>query len=336
MRQYNQSVKGKLFRYFEGKLGIRKSTKGWYRCNCPYCGGYYTFGINLESYRAKCFICPSVPNPIELLMFLERFDTMAEALKYLSIQQEYEAYDRMVEPVKIERRSVELPESYRLITQGTNLVAKAARHYLMKRGFKIHELAMAGVGFCDQGEYSGYIIFPYYLQGNLIYFQGRLFMGSGTKMKNPSEEEFGIGKSQILYNEDALYLYNKVYIVESITNARTLGDAAISISGKKVSNYQMGSIIKSPCQKVVVILDSDAKPEAITLCMELIHHKETKLVTMPEGKDVNDLGKTTTLGIVKATDYLINYGQLLKLKNESGPINPHQRVRPNYNPTRGF
>jgi hypothetical protein len=337
MKQYNPKIRGKLFKYFQGRLSLKKSTKGWWRCNCIYCGGNYTFGINLESYRVHCFKCTHQSNPIVLLMDIEGFDTMSQAWEFLNIQQEYDAYDRMVtKEEKIETIPIELPKSFTILMQGDNLMAKAARHYMRKRNFNIKRLSLQGVGYCTEGEYSGYIVFPYYRKGKLVYFQGRRYMGAGPKMKNPMEEIYGVGKSSLIYNEDALFIYNKVYALESITNALTLGDNTIGLSGKSISATQMTKILQSPCENIVIILDPDAMSEAYKMAMQMVSYKNLKVIRLPDNKDVNDIGRKATLEIVKNNGYL-KYMDLLRLKNSlnEGSITTHQRVRPNYSFTRG-
>lgn len=313
--KYTQSIKGKLFKYFTSKLRIKKSTKGWWRCDCFNCGGNYTFGIQIESFKTHCFKCGYYSNPIGLLMKLEGFEQVNEARKFLDIQQEYDAYERIAKVEKKVTESLDLPESFTLLMQGDSMIAKAARHYMRKRGFNIKKLSLHGVGYCSTGEYAGYIIFPYYRKGKLVYMQGRVFMGGGPKMKNPDAEKYGIGKSSLIYNEDALFIYNRIYAMESITNCLTLGDLSIGLSGKTISPMQLTKIIQSPCKSIVIILDDDALSEAYKFAMQVVHYKKVKVVHMPKGKDVNDLGKKKTMELVKKTPYS-NYIDLLKGKNK--------------------
>lgn len=285
-------------------------------------------GINLEKKRVHCFKCGLEVNPIGLLMQMERFDTYAQAAEMLRVQEEYEFYESQTR-IAHEVKPVELPEGFHLINMGDGAHGVAARHYMKKRGFNITRLAMKGVGYCDKGPYAGYIIFPFYRKGKLVYFQGRLYMGSGTKMKNPPEEEFGIGKANLIYNQDALYIYDKVYLVESITNAETIGDNAIAIQGKKISEWQLGQLLLSPCSKVIILLDPDAWAEAIDLSLKMVNYKRVKLVGLPVEKDVNDLGRRETMRYVKKTRYQ-TYMQLFKLRvNVKGPIITHH-TKPAY------
>lgn len=298
--EYTKSIKGKLFRYFNMKLDLKKSSQGWKRLDCIICNGKHTMGINIERSQVKCFKCEAKMSTIQLLMQMEKFDEYAQAAKFLAIQQEYEAYQGFIAEKKVER-DVLLPESYNLISNGDNIMARAARNYMQGRGFKLTDMILKGIGYCTKGEYDGYIIFPFYRQGKLVFFQGRQYMGSGPKMKNPEADAFGIGKSQLIYNEDALYMYNRVNAVESITNALTLGDNTIAGLGKKFSDYQISKIINSPCKWANIILDPDAMKEALELGLKLIGHKRVKVNELPLGYDVNDLGRRKTLRIVKAT-----------------------------------
>lgn len=302
---YTISIKGKLFDYFQQRLRLKKSTKSFYRGNCLWCGGNYTMGVSVEANKVHCFKCLEKMSCIDALMKIEGFETYNEAKKFINVQQEYEAYDRMFrDNKKVEYKQLNLPESFNLITQGEDIYARSARNYLgNKRKFNIRTLAKRGVGYCNEGEYAGYIIFPFYIGGELRYFQGRRYLGSGPKMKNPPEEEYGIGKSKLIYNQDALFIYNRVYIMESITNCLTLGDATSALLGKTISQYQLSKVVEAPCKKIIIILDNDAWEQAIDMAMQTCHYKKVKLIHLPTSEDVNDLGKTKTLEIVKKEPY---------------------------------
>lgn len=328
MRQYTKSIRGKLFKYFEQSLGIKKSTKGWWRCNCPHCGGHHTLGIHLEQSRTHCFICESKMTPVELLMKIERFETYTEVRNFLNIQQEFDAYEEFTKSKVLERKEVILPESFKLISKRSkSILGQSAYKYIThekKRNLDYNYARMAGVGYCDDGKYAGYIIFPFHEKGRLTFFQGRAFIQQGTKMKNPDEEEFGIGKSQIIYNVDALFMFKEVDIVESIINAITLGEQAIAILGKSISSYQFYQILNSPVEKLNIILDPDATDKAIQLALSLCHFKKVRVVILPDEEDVNSIGKKKTL-ILKRAQSFKNYTELFKMKldYEASTVHTH-------------
>lgn len=325
--KHTKAIRGKIFKYFKDRLNVKLSTKGWYRSNCPYCGGKYCFGINLQKNIAKCFKCEERDAPIKVLMMMEQLETIVQARNFLNIQQEYEVYEEGTVTRYI-RKDVKLPEGFISIAIAEGMMGKAAQRYMRKRGFDINDLAIRGVGYCLEGEYSGYVIFPFYTKGKLIFFQGRRFAGGGPKMKNPSNEEFGIGKTEIIYNQDALFMYNTINVVESITNALTLRDNTIAILGKSISDRQFNYLVSSPCKRINIILDEDAYLKAIFLGLSLINLKKVKVIRMPKEKDVNNIGRTPTMKIVKETP-IRNWNQLMSEKtkylNEQIPFSTHLR-----------
>lgn len=70
-----------------------------------------------------------------------------------------------------------------------------------------------------------------------------------------------------------------------------MGDRAIATMGKAVSRYQLNGLIKSPCQRYIILLDFDAQKYAIDLALKLILYKKVKVVFFEDSRDVNDLGK---------------------------------------------
>ena len=316
MKAFSRELQGKLVTYFIQKLGVVPHRTGWLRQGvCPNCGKVKKLGINLYLNRTNCFSCGYHPVPLLLVLKLENFDTYNEVYRYLEA---FESADYLETHLPmLEQKEVILPESFKLLSFGTSALGNMARNYMRKRGYNINALTLRGVGYCTKGDYAYRIIIPFYEKGNLIYFNARQFMEVGSKHKNPPMDEFGIGKSLLLYNGDALHLYKTVYLVESATNALTLGPRAIGTGGKLVSAHQRSKILRSPCKRVVLLWDPDAYWEALHLALDLAKHKEVKVVKMPskyKGKDnpdVNDLGKKVTMGLIKKESYL-TYSQVYK------------------------
>lgn len=337
MKQYNKSIRGKLFQYFKQRLGMKQSTRGWYRADCIYCNRPQAMGINLTTYKAHCFGCLEKLNPIQLLMEIEGFKQYSQAYDYLRVQEEFDSYNDFAGK-KVEVKPMELPPSFRLITDVRGFIGKHAQRYMVNRGFKLELMEASGIGYCTAGEYAGYIIFPVYYNSRLVFYQGRKFIDIGPKMRNPEFEKFGIGKTQVMYNADALFIYNQIDLVESITNSLTLGHKSIASFGKELSPWQMSLIINSPCTHITLIYDNDAYYGAIKQAMQICQYKKVRVVLMPVGKDVNDIGKKKTIKYKKNTPWQ-SYQDLLKIKialDEKGAIYPHIRERLNISPTRGF
>lgn len=314
MAKLTNNFKGKLHQYFVKKLGAYDYRNGWLKCNCPFCGKEGKFGINLAMNRTNCFRCGEHPSSIQLAIKLENFTTYAELVEYLN-KGDFSGYTYIEEAVELKsRKEVYLPEGFKSILLGNSLIAKAARKYVQKRGFNLQEVAMKGWGYVTKGKYLGYLIIPFHEKGKLVYFNARLFIGNGPKYNNPETSDTGLGKSFIIYNKDALYMYRMVYICEGALNAETMGERGIASGGKAVSRYQINEIIKSPVERIIILLDPDAKDKAIELALKLVNYKKVKVVFLPEGTDVNDIGKKKTLKLVYSTPYQ-DYNKLLTLKH---------------------
>ena len=312
----NKEFQNKFYHYWKQRWGLFDYSRGWIKGDCPDCGKL-KFGINLYTNSANCFSCGIKPRPIKYAMELEHVKTFNEirqiVFSYDGIG--FNNFDKLAtESTRQIERNVILPKDYKLISLGDSFIAKTARSYMRKRGFKISKLELAGVGYCETGEYKAHIIIPYYIWGELIYFNARKFMGGGAKFNNPKEEDIGIGKNQVIYNQDALFTYNTVWLLESATNCLTIGDRSIGLGGKTLSETQMSTILRSPVKKLIIGLDRDALLWAIKLALKLVKQKSVKLIIFPDKRDVNDLGKPDTLKLAKGFDYL-SYTQLLNLKH---------------------
>jgi DNA primase len=311
MEEFSKVIKRKLTQYFKQKLNLLDYRGGWLKGTCPYCDKL-KFGVNIHDNRANCFYCGPHGSPISVIMELEELPTRPEVYNLLG------TFDGMdfLEPRIVQRewKTIELPESFRLLSFGNSLLSKYARNYVRGRGFKVDDLSARGIGYCTTGPYAGFIIFPFYQGGKLTFFQGRQFIQLWEKFKNPSVEDFGIGKSMLTYNTDSLVIYKKVYAVESIFNSLTIGDNSIVFLGKTISGYQLSMVYKSPVEELIIGFDPDAKAEAIKLGLDMVHLKKIKILDFPKNMDINDIGKKETKKIENKSPWL-SYNDLLKLKN---------------------
>lgn len=311
----NSNIKDKLHEYALKNLGMKPYVRGWLKGTCPSCGRTDKFGINLGMNRTNCFVCGYHPTPLTLVTDLENFSSFNETLQYFKTFEGVRYIEPKIE--RIEKKQVELPEGYTNIALGHSRLGKTARAYVKRRGFDVHDAALKGWGYCNTGDYAGYLILPFYTAGELTYFNGRLLVGIGPKYQNPRIEDFGTGKSLILYNADALFMYSEIYLLEGVFNAETLGANGIATGGKNISDYQISLINKSPVKRVIIVLDPDAIKNAIRIGLQLAFYKEVKIVTWDGDKDVNDIGKTEALRRIDKSPWL-GYRDILKMKNETG------------------
>lgn len=313
---FHEKYKSQLYAYMKIRLGAKDYRRGWLKSNCPYCGKEMKFGINISQNWAHCFRCGEHPTLYNLVCFIENTTNYSDIINLLN-SGNYQGltFKDNNTPVEIKEKSnIYLPDNFINISLGNSQIGKLARKYLINRGFDIKELSELGWGYCTKGKYLGYIIMPFYENGRLIYYNARLFLGNGPRYNNPTISETGLGKSFIIYNKDALSLYRLVYLCEGVINAQTMGKRGIAFGGKNISPYQINELIKSPASKFIILLDSDAKDKALSLAFKLIDYKRIKIVFFPNNQDVNDIGKSKTLSLIRKSPYL-NYNDLLRIKN---------------------
>lgn len=310
----NNYIKSRMHQYFIQKLGAFSYRKGWMKSKCPYCGRDGKFGINLTQNRCNCFRCGQHPTPLKLIQFLESNDSIPEILSLLE-RDDYSGYmfkEEDVPEIQSNSHGISLPTGTKNLLMGKSVLARAARKYIISRGFDVNILSKKGWGYGTEGKYFGYIIIPFREKGQLSYFNARLFMGNGPKYNNPDVDSTGIGKSFIIYNIDALDIYRTVYICEGAINAETMGDNAIATGGKNISRYQINRMIKSGVERFILLLDPDAKDKAIKLGLQLAPFKKVKVVFLPDGEDVNSLGRKKTMEIIRNTP-VSSYNDLLSM-----------------------
>lgn len=307
--------KSKVKTYLIKRLGAFEYKHGWLRVpTCPYCHRENKMGVNLSMWRTNCFRCGEHPSPSQLIMDVEGLDNYGELIKLLN-NGDFTEIEFKEEKVELaEKKPVYLPEGFKNIALGKSQVSRSIQHYIKHRGFDIKELSKAGVGYCTSGPLFGYLIIPFFYSGELRYYNARQVLGQGPRYNNPSKDITGLGKEFLIYNHDALYMYKSIYVCEGALNALTIGERGIALMGKAFSRYQINQIIKAPASHIIILLDPDAKEYALKLAFGLIHFKKVKVVFLPEGKDVNDLGKSETLKLVYQTRYM-QYNDLIALKN---------------------
>lgn len=309
---YNQQVKTKLQEYFMERWGMWEYTRGWLKGDCPLCGKDKKLGVQIEENKAHCFSCDFRMTTFRFIMEIENLNQYNEVYNLLKkYNGTTSIYSVSNEPER-EAKHLQLPPEFKLIGLYTSQTARLVEKNLKKRGFSIPYLMRKGVGYCATGKYAGRIIIPYYENGQLRYFNARKFIDIGEKFKNPTKDECGVGKAEVIYNIDALDLYERIWLFESTTNALTIGDSAIGTGGKSLSPWQKNKILQSPVKDVLVGLDDDAYIEALKLGLELCNFKRVKVLKFPPKKDANVLGKKKTKELAKATPFL-SYNELYKL-----------------------
>jgi len=307
----------RTYGYFRDSYLLKKSTKGWFSFDCPKCGGDHKAAVHFDYEIVKCWVCAEGNQwIIDFVAFNEGLK-QREVFEMLNSYKEADIDLRELESNSLSQISdVELPDNYQLITQGEGMLGRRAREYLTGRGFSLKKCERLGLGYVNKSheefikDFFGYIIIPFKKDGKLYYYIARDYIGNGIKYKNPAVTDFGIGKSELLFNEDAL---NKdvVFATEGWACATTLDDknhGGTAILGNTLANLQKTKIISSPCSTVVIAGDVGFYKHSIKMGMELMNYKDVYVLNMDKlkayGKDPNDIGKEKIHALWKDTKKL--------------------------------
>lgn len=294
-------MREKIYTYFErNHEEVKQSTNGWYTCECPYCGKKDKFAFNSDYKLVKCW--RGCIRTMYVPYFIKDYYGVSylEAIDIIENQN-----DRIIKiPSRITRatkKDIKLPPGFvPILSSSGNSLGERARRYLKNRGFDLNYLDVLGFGYCNEEaktndeNFFGYIIIPFYKEGSLKYFIGRDFIGNYKRYKNPPKEKFGVGKSEVIFNEGALKYQDKIYITEGWSDAVSIGDQGVSTQGLSFSPHQISMFIKSDVKEIVIVPDVGAYEAGLLNAKNLIPYKKVKVLNLDEfealGKDVNSIG----------------------------------------------
>lgn len=326
----------KSYNYFDSNFELKKSTNGWWVMDCPRCGNdNKKGGVHFHYGIYKCWVCE---NPTNIVKFVSELEACSyfQALDILNNRKASNIsldYSSLGQAVKIENdRYIDMPKGFHTLMEGDGILATRAREYLTGRGYDIEELDFEGFGYCneqctqkelDEGKEDlfGYILIPFKMEGRLIYYIGRDYIGNFLRYKNPSKSKFGIGKGDLLFNGDALNIYEECFLLEGWADAKTLAPSAMSSQGWSLSTSQKSLIQKSKvCKRLTLVPDAGADnsgelfyTKALKLACDFVEDREVRVLNLNglgEGKDVNELGADIVLELADNTPWM-DYGDLV-------------------------
>ncbi len=154
-----------------------------------------------------------------------------------------------------------IPEGFRNISIGDSQLAKSIRGYIKKRGFNPRPVFKIWVSAMEQwARLTGYLIIPFYYQGQLKYYNARNVIGKGSQVLI-----IPIKISQALANNLSSLIMThwkctgRYSFAREALNALTMGDRGIATMGKAISQYQINELLKSQCERYIILLDPDAQ-----------------------------------------------------------------------------
>lgn len=261
-----------------------KTNRDYYQFMCPFHIGHNgpKLGVSLNNGNWKCWVCGAKGSTVSNLLFKLNTDQ----------DKRQEAKKLWKERVQIEEKEVVpeimLPNGYiSLSEQNDSFFYNRAKNYALNRGLTEKDIIKHQIGYCERGEWSGYLIFPVYNDGKLIYYSGRAYEPFKDPHKLPKYDKDFVGDEWLVnWNED-------IILVESKLNAITVRRNAVPMYGKTLSKKLKLKIVESSFETIYIALDGDATndiSEIADFCLQ--NGKRVKQIILPKNQDINDIGFT--------------------------------------------
>lgn len=300
-----------------------------YLLTCPLCGSSrLRWNASKRAGAWKCWGCMRSGDTILLVQIMER-TTQEGAIDF--IMRGYVGGDQptSLDPQSIAPRRVdehrEISAKLQMLPAigwpaGVDLLAPVPQHdrafeYLRAR--KHHSvdpslLAPYRVGFGRMGRLDGYLVFPVFMDGALVYWQGRATWDPPTdlhatalrdwkestsyrKTLNPVSTPGVATATDVIFGYDQARVAEHVVITEGPFDAVQIGlpgtTAGVALFGKAWSDQKLARLRRLPARRFTVYLDAGSEEwdSACRLAGGLSSYVPTYLATPPEGCDAGSL-----------------------------------------------
>jgi DNA primase len=284
-REVRFSITMNLISLLSQILGDYKEMgKGEHYFHCPFCHHHHKkFAVNIIKNKWKCWICGARGN--NLIGLFKKLDVsptqIKELKKYLS-DDDIKIYRENPEEVV----SLQLPYEYKPLWKPVNTYEyKHAVNYLKKRGISGYDIIRYRMGYCETGHYGGRIIVPSYdITGKLNYFIARSYHDTTMKYKNPP-----VSKNVVVF-EEQINWNEAIILVEGVFDAISVRRNAIPMLGKFLPKKLEVKLLENQVKNVYILLDDDARTEALQLEQKLKAHGINVSQVSVSGGDAAELG----------------------------------------------
>ena len=295
------------YEYFDNQFELVQGTKGWWRMIDPFDPKALvkrdrTLAVHFEMNQVMGFRS-GYRASIETFLVELYQTTYQEIGKLKKIQGDTEP--PIIKPRRIESiKSLELPTGTIPILEGDSAIGQAARSYMSNRGFDLYYLTSKGIGYIGSGPFTGFICLPCYENGKLVFYVLRDYLGRTVRYHNPPYDATIKSAGQVVYNSDALNLYEEIFITEGIIDALTVGPTCTATIGKEITLDQKSIYIKGKAKSYIVLSDPGAYARNRIQFATIAQYKKVKIVDLTIlGGDVNKVGLELVLDLVHDTPY---------------------------------
>lgn len=304
--------------------GYKESTNALSReflLPCPFCG---SDRLRWHSSATKqtwiCWGCGKTGRTVELVMALEKVDRLEAVGIVMSGYDGGDAPTHLAEVAKVRRASTALQILRPIDWPPGAEPIDYQRHprvfaYLAGRGIGPAEIAAYDLRTTRRGRHRGYVLFPVYMDGGLVYWQGRASWnpppGSAEERKawvkrtayrktlNPT----GVSASPVVYRIDDVRGFDHVVITEGPVDAIRVGPHAVALFGKATSPAKIERLLRLPgVRRYTVYLDPGAAEleAARGLAAHLSEYTPTFIAEAPAGWDAGALSPAQNAAVIAA------------------------------------
>lgn len=281
-----------------------------YLLTCPLCGSS-RLRYNTEKHTWICWSCGRTGSTLKLIELIERCNEMDAIDFVLGQYVGGDASNAALVPAQGKQRAavarvlspIPWPENVDAIDP-THPAHAVATQYLAGRGIGPDAIRFYRLGFGRVGRLKNRIVFPCYMNGQLVYWQARATWDAPAhlhgKEKRAWEEATGYrktinpiarseedtGAAEALFGLDTAVGSQVLVLVEGPVDAIKVGRHAVALLGKSFQPAKLARLsrLRGPSE-VIVYLDRDAPKQAQQWAEELAPYLPVRIVVPPEGYD---------------------------------------------------
>lgn len=293
---------------YKESLGVRSHE---YLLPCVWCGSSRLRWNHPTKKAWQCWGCNRTGSTMDLIMAYERV-TFPRAHEI--VMEGYNGGDANLELTQLPVLRGKL-EAYPAIPwpAGVDVLQPVDVHvpcwrYIMGRGVDAAMATQWRLGFGRFGRVKDYVIFPVFMDGALVYWQGRAiwdppkFLDAEQQKRwvkethyiksiNPVATNALATAGDVLLNYDRARNEPHVVIVEGPFDACKVGPHAVALLGKAATDAKIARLLRMKAQRYTVYLDRGDREYALAriLAEKLNTYVPTYIAVPPEGRDPGKL-----------------------------------------------
>jgi len=262
-----------------------------------------------------CWGCGKTGDTLDLIALLERTDRDGALDVVLSgyaggdAPTSLQAVARM--PASAPTQLTELPEiaypyGFELVDPTAPMHREAVEYLVGQRGLSLAMIRDYRIGYCRQGRLSRYVVFPVFMGGRLVYWQGRATWDPPAHLDRAARKQWEretnyrktlnpydipTGAASVVFNLDWASQFHHVVVVEGPIDAVKVGPHAVALFGKEPTPEKTLRLLHLRPRRWTVYLDPGEKEreKAVQLAMQLAERAPTFIATPPDGYDPGKL-----------------------------------------------